>query len=676
MANWLKKFRRCEPCLSLTLIASVAILTYAPLFGKLGYYIEDWYEIWTYLTQGAKSLIPLYLSDRPLRGYSDGFFFTLLGTSALNWQIYALVLRILGAFALLWLLRMLWPRKKVETTVAALLFVVYPGFIQQPQAIAFQAQLLALALALFSIDLTIYCLQVRRWVPAVALTALALLMLLAYPLLMEYYVGLEALRVALLWIAIRKQEPLTLRESLIRTAKRWLPYLAAFVFYLFWRIFIFTGSRPTTNVGRLLSQYASNLAHMSAGFFVELAKDFLETIYLAWSVPLNNFLYSGTYRDNFFSLVFTILALAAVLLFYKFGLERLYSDADPAPEELREYKSFFWVGILAVLAGLIPVIAANRDVQFVQREDRFSLPASIGVVLLVSSFIFYVFPKKMRLWAIFFLVGISALTQLNYAVYMRDFWNVQKDLWWQLSWRVPMVKDGTLLLVHLPDGFSFSEGYEAWGPADLIYFREAGPPRITAEVLYSATLPQVFRGGEDPLYHRGIFVDRNFDNTLVLSMPTRQSCLNVIDGKKYELSKDEDPIVQLVAPYSRIAEVQTGAQFTRPPEEIFGREPQHGWCYYYQKAMYARQVGDWQAIADLGDEARQKGLGPADRSEWMPFLESYASLNRDKDARNIAAIIKTETGPRNLICSQLNAPPNYPEGYAYEKVVATLCGSK
>jgi hypothetical protein len=676
MANGLKKFWHCERCLSLALIATVAILTYAPLFGKLGYYIEDWYEIWTYVTQGAWSLIPLYLTDRPLRGYSDGFFFTILGTSALNWQIYALILRILGAFALLWLLRMLWPNKKLETTAAAVLFVVYPGFIQQPQAIAFQAQLLALALVLFSIDLSLYCLQVHQWLPAAGLTGLALLMMLAYPLLMEYYVGLEALRVAALWVAIRKQSQLSLKESLLRTLKRWLPYLAALGLYLFWRVFIFSGSRPTTNLGRLVSQYASNLTHMSAGFFVELAKDFLETIYLAWSVPLNNFLYSGTYRDNLFVLVFAILAVAGLLLFYKFGLERLTSQADSSPEGSQDYKSFFWVGILTVLAGLIPVIAANRDVQFVQREDRFSLPASIGVVLLVSSFIFYVFPKKLRFWAIFFLLGVSALTQLNYAIYMRDFWDVEKDVWWQLSWRAPEIKEGTLLLVHLPDGFSFSEGYEAWGPANLIYHREAGPPRITAEVLYSATLPQVFRGGEDPLYHRGILVDRNFDNTLVLSMATRQSCLNVIDGEKYELSKDEDPIVQLVAPYSKIAAVQAGEQFTQPPEELFGPEPQHGWCYFYQKAMYARQVGDWQAIADLGDEARQKGLGPVDRSEWMPFLEGYASLNRDKDARNIAAIIKSEIGPRNLICKQLNASPNYPAGYAYEKVVEYLCGSK
>jgi hypothetical protein len=161
----------------------------------------------------------------------------------------------------------------------------------------------------------------------------------------------------------------------------------------------------------------------------------------------------------------------------------------------------------------------------------------------------------------------------------------------------------------------------------------------------------------------------------VLSLPETTSCLHVIDGKKYEISDNEDPKVQLIAPYSRIDMIDTDAPFQTPPADIFGTEPPHTWCYYYQKASYARQKGDWQEVARLGDQARAQGFSPQVRSEWMPFMEAYANLGREKDAKNLAAIIKIDYGPRNLLCSQLQVPPAYPGPYELDKIVDYLCGA-
>jgi hypothetical protein len=54
----------------------------------------------------------------------------------------------------------------------------------------------------------------------------------------------------------------------------------------------------------------------------------------------------------------------------------------------------------------------------------------------------------------------------------------------------------------------------------------------------------------------------------------------------------------------------------------------HDWCYYFQKANLAHQRGDWQAVADLGDEAKAKGYTAQDANEWLPFIEGYARIGR------------------------------------------------
>jgi hypothetical protein len=42
------------------------------------------------------------------------------------------------------------------------------------------------------------------------------------------------------------------------------------------------------------------------------------------------------------------------------------------------------------------------------------------------------------------------------------------------------------------------------------------------------------------------------------------------------------------------------------------------------KADLARQIGDWETIVVLGDEAFDRGDRPNDPSERIPFIEGYA----------------------------------------------------
>jgi hypothetical protein len=60
-----------------------------------------------------------------------------------------------------------------------------------------------------------------------------------------------------------------------------------------------------------------------------------------------------------------------------------------------------------------------------------------------------------------------------------------------------------------------------------------------------------------------------------------------------------------------------------PPQDIFGSEPKHRWCYYFEKADLARQNKDWKTIIALSKQSIGKGYRPEDAAEYLPFIEAY-----------------------------------------------------
>jgi hypothetical protein len=65
-----------------------------------------------------------------------------------------------------------------------------------------------------------------------------------------------------------------------------------------------------------------------------------------------------------------------------------------------------------------------------------------------------------------------------------------------------------------------------------------------------------------------------------------------------------------------------------PPSELFGAEPEHTWCYYYQKAELAVQFRDWERAAALGDDAQARGYAPTNPFEWLPLIQGYTMSRR------------------------------------------------
>jgi hypothetical protein len=105
-----------------------------------------------------------------------------------------------------------------------------------------------------------------------------------------------------------------------------------------------------------------------------------------------------------------------------------------------------------------------------------------------------------------------------------------------------------------------------------------------------------------------------------------------------------------------------------------GEEPEHGWCFYYQKMNLARQQGNWDEVARLARESADLGLSPRDVSEWMPVLEAYTTLDNEKAARHLATIIRSNDMARCYLCNELQKSPAYAEPYNHELTRDLVCG--
>ena len=142
---------------------------------------------------------------------------------------------------------------------------------------------------------------------------------------------------------------------------------------------------------------------------------------------------------------------------------------------------------------------------------------------------------------------------LSECSFFKNFWEYQRQLWWQLSWRAPDFDDYTVLVPYLPDGYRLAESYEIWGPANIIYYPDEESPRIVGEPLNNETLFYLEDKATIGRSVRRIEFTVDWKNPLIMTIPSSSSCLHVYDGGRLELSEYEDPLIRLTAGDSRLS---------------------------------------------------------------------------------------------------------------------------
>ncbi len=359
MKQSIQKIIKSEIFFAFLLILFTTLITHGSRIPQLGYYHDDWYLLWSGQARGAQSIIPLFSTDRPFMGVVYSLVYRLLGETIVHWHLYALLWRLIGGLAFFWILRLIWPSQKYITTLMVVLFIVYPGFLSQPNANTKQNHLYGFGCALVSIALMLQAMKTNHKLWKFGLGFLSFILTVNYLFIYEYMIGLEGMRLALLVYGLVQQGFTKTRSLVLEVVKRWWPYPLAMAGFIYWRIFIFESSRNATDAARLASDYLGNLRAMLLRLGVETAKNFLDTSIFAWFVKPYLLFANASYSD-LASAVLTAGTVVGLVLFYLFFFKKWWAGNDAEEKTTGLLQEFLWLGAFIVACAVFPVVLSGR----------------------------------------------------------------------------------------------------------------------------------------------------------------------------------------------------------------------------------------------------------------------------------------------------------------------------
>ncbi len=668
-------------------LALLALLgaAFGLLIPWLGLYWDDWAQLLSNHLYGFGAYWRYFASDRPLSAWTHILFAPILGGAPLHWQLFTLGLRWLTAWAMFGAFSALWPQARRPLAFASLLFAVYPAFTQQPVAVSYHQHWTQYLLFFISLGAMIRAArQPQRFWPY---TLLALVTLLLHLSITEFFIGVEMLRPLFLWLALGTAYQ-QFGPRLKATLRLFAPYAVVLLVYVVWRLkFAFPSGGDLHPPELLVTLLHQPLAALSQLWRFVLM-DELYILVTNWSKVLDLRLLDSTQPIILASYALTVVVAAATA----FYLSRL-KDSEPQPGA--EQRRWLWqalaVGALVTLLGPAPTwVTGNQLVNTVDfHNDRFALVAMFGASLLYVAALEWLGrsqTQKAILLAV--LIGLAAGFHLRTANDYRWMWTYQTRFYWQLSWRAPDITPGTALISEeplLPNQELFSSS----AAINLLYPQPKNPDTLaywmyTLKPKYSQGVPDQI----DYYTHLRIYTfTGGTPNSLLLQYdPSQASCLWVLSPDD-DYNPDLSDLTRSALRFSNLERIGPEPRSPGyPPTDLFGPEPEHDWCYFFQKADLGRQLADWAQVAALGDEARRQGYEPnvpASNAafEWLPFIEGYARSGRWSDAQEITqAIVTRDSKYGDMLCRVWGRFDTWMdaegEGYAAQQQVFTQLGCR
>ena len=589
----------------------LALLSYGIHIPAWGLYGDDWIYLYSYHAAGAGGFMDFVRADRPFSFWIYSLITPLLGETIYPYHVLLLLVRWIGACLLYWLVQLAAPLYRHLAVGVAVLFLIYPGFGQHPVALQFILHFTVLALTIFSFACMIKAGQSShpwRWIITSWLAALVSLFSL------EYFFGYELLRPLLLWMA-QEQRSKPLAHRLRRVLIGWLPYLAIAVLFVIWRIFVF---KFPFYQPEMLDLFRRSPLDGALALLGRVAGDFKIVIYDAWRQTI-------TIPDSGWAFT-VILGLAAGLCVW-LVVRRVAGMSSRSGGH-----ALVWLGLVLILAGGLPFWVTDIPVELAFPWDRSTLPFMLGAAVFTTGVLEWI------LRPIYLPISLALLTvlavgyhSLNAQVYASE-WRAIKDYFWQLTWRAPDLVDGTVLLSDEIPLFKHSDN-DLTPIVNWSYRPEAVGTRYEFQFFDLSTrveppIPSYVSGQPVIKGYRSFKFEGSTDRILALHWrPT--SCLRLLDPQRPEVEGLPETLIA-VLPYINLNVVQPSGS-AAPITKLFGEEPIHTWCFYFQKADLARQVQNWGEVLRLGREALAKGLIAIDAAEYLPFLEA-AVQTADMDA--------------------------------------------
>jgi hypothetical protein len=270
---------------------------------------------------------------------------------------------------------------------------------------------------------------------------------------------------------------------------------------------------------------------------------------------------------------------------------------------------------------------------------RFGLAAMFGIGIAIVGILEWLTPRRsVKILIISLMIGAAVGFHYRSTDGYLKSWLKQHNFYWQLYWRAPYLKPETALYSN--DELFIYMGRSPTSMAlNLLYPQPTGSRELAywfVELPYHIGplgIPDLIAGKEIHLsFRKYSYTGSSLNGLAIYYEPEGGRCLWVLSpSDRYE--PDIPAMTEDVLPISNLSRIEVDSPSEVPPPQIiFGKEPYHNWCYYYQKADLARQTGDWQEVVSLAEEAAAAGFKPELPHERLPFIEAYAHVESWSEA--------------------------------------------
>jgi len=643
------------------------VLCFGILIPKLSFYWDDLPYLYQYNAFGPKGFPEFVASDRPFSAWIFSATTFLFGFNPIGYHVLALFLRWVCAILFFETIQLIWKHNKGINLTAASIFAIYPGFLQQPIALIYNHHLSIFMFLLLSIFLM--TLNASRDKRSYILTITSILFSIGV-FSIENFSTLEIIRPFILWIILKDKKPLTKnKERAAQILQIWIPYLLIFIIFVIWRVFIF---KFPTYKPTFLSSLLTDPATAMRSIITRIPKDFITVSIGAWVrsfhfPSISNFGSSAT-RLIWALMFFTFLASMGMFNYWMRRQDNVSNSKETRNTISEMLVSSFLLFILS--ASIVWVLDLPLEIEFAW--DRMTIAFLPSIALLGGGLIGILKKRKFVQLILFsLLLSFSVGSHFENAMSYKRDWETLESFIWQLSWRVPSLKENTILIAS-DVGLRYYSDNSLTSPVNLMYLGDNFTNQLSHLVYYTDARNDIWfeesiKDQEINKSYRSFQFSGNSSNIIAFYFQP-PGCLKILD-RKYSNSVTNSNLsfrqVDEIS-FSEIDLIEKQPVHT-PFSPLFSQQTTKTWCYYFEKADLARQFGEYEEIERLGDAAINSSQSPRIASEWLPFLEGYLwGANWERSEWIIENIQSSEGNFSSGMCYTLKRIKNNPD-YPYQE---------
>jgi len=642
------------------------------LIPKLGFYWDDLPYLYQYNAFGPSGFPEFVASDRPFSAWIFSATTFLFGFNPIGYHALALCLRWICTILFFEIIQLIWKHNNGINLAAASIFAIYPGFLQQPIALIYNHHLSIFVFFLLSVFLM--ALNASREKRSHFLTISSILLSIGM-FSIENFATLEIIRPFILWKILEEKQTLTKRkERATQILQIWIPYLLVFIIFVIWRVFIF---KFPTYKPTFFSSLLADPANTLRSLITRIPRDFITISIGAWVQSfhfpsISNFGTSAT-RLIWALMFFTFLASMGMFNYWMGRQDNESNSKDTSKIIFEILASSILLFILS--ASILWVLDLPLEIEFAW--DRMTI-AFLPSIALLSGGLIGIFKKKkfIQITLLSLLLSFSVGSHFENAMSYKRDWETLESFIWQLSWRVPSLKENTILIAS-DVGLRYYSDNSLTSPVNLMYLNNHSTNQLSHLVYYTDARNDIWfeesiNNQEIDKPYRSFQFSGNSSDIIAFHFQP-PGCLKILD-RKYSNSVTNPNLsfrqVDEIS-FSKIDLIAEQPVHT-PFSPLFRQQTTKTWCYYFEKADLARQFGEYEEIERLGDAVINSSQSPRIASEWLPFLEGYLwGANWERSKWIIENIQSSKGNFSSGMCYTLKRIRNDPD-YPYQNELSEI----